>query len=325
MIAKRHFRKFLMTLVMLVLTQGCGQAVSNTPVLDSSGTMSVVITETPAATNTAIRSATQLLPSATLEVEGQVDLSKMTVDEWASTSPDGAWVAAGLVAFPKENIGGQQAYIRLMIFSIDGKTHWVIIDEWQEIGLGFPSPVPLQWSKDGKYFYFTHRVTPDGCSAFPFLTDLQQVNLQNGILETLLPDPALALALSPDDSQVAYFSGGLILRDLISGEKREIKIDPGYVFDAGNIVWSPDSKSLTLTLAINPCAGVYGISKTVWAESTTILLVDVKTLEQKILIKEDPRLFVTVEWNKPDKITITDGEENSLWYLNINTGEITRE
>jgi len=255
----------------------------------------------------------------------QLDLSHMNVEEWASTSPNGTWIATGLVALPKENTSGKLAYVRLMIFSTDGKTHWKIIDEWEELGLGFPKPVALKWSQDGKHFYFTHRVSPDGCSAFPFLTDLQQVNLQNGIVENLLPDPVLALALSPDDSLVAYFSSGLILRDLINGEKREIKIDPGTVFDAGNLLWSPDSKSLALTLAINPCTGVYGISKTVWAESTTILWVDAKTLQQKVLVKEDPRLFVTTEWNEPDTITVIDGKENSLWYLNVNTGEVLKK
>src|SRR5688500_6515113 len=178
---------------------------------------------------------------------GQFDLSQMNVDEWSSTSPDGRWVAVGLVAFPKENIGGQLAYVRLMIFGVDGKTHWTIIDTWKEINLGFPVPALLKWSRDGKHFYFTYRVIPDGCSAFAFLTDLQQVNLENGTTDDLLPDPALALALSPDDSQVAYFFGGergLVLRDLVTGEERETKVDPGKDFNAGNILWSPDGESL---------------------------------------------------------------------------------
>ncbi len=292
--------------------------------------VSVASTERPIPTSTIVVSPSLTwVPSATQEkLNSQLDLSLMDVNEWASTSPDGRWVAVGLVAFPKENIGGQLAYIRLMIFGVEGKTHWTIIDKWQEMDLGFPTPVPLKWSQDGKHFYFTHRVIPDGCSAFAFLTDLQQVNLEDGTADDLLPDSALALALSPDDSQVAYFFGGergLVLRNLVTGEERETKIDPGKDLNAGNILWSPDGTSLALTLAINPCTGVYGVSKTVWAESTTILWVDAKTFQQKVLVKEDPRLFITWEWNKPGKITITDGEENSLWYLDVNTGEITRE
>jgi dipeptidyl aminopeptidase/acylaminoacyl peptidase len=216
-----------------------------------------------------------------------------------------------------------------MIFSVEGKAYWTIIDKWQKLDLGFPNPAPLKWSQDGKHFYFTYHVTPDGCSAFTFLTDLQQVNLEDGTVDDLLPDPALALALSPDDSQVAYFYGygerGLVLRNLVTGEEREMKIDPGKNFNVGNILWSPDGNALTLTLAINPCTGAYGVSKTVWAESTSILWVDVETLQSRILVEEDPRRFITLEWNEPEKIIVADGEENSLWNLDAVTGEITRE
>lgn len=194
--------------------------------------------------------------------------------------------------------------------------------------MGFPTPAPLKWSRDGKHFYFTHRVTPDGYSAFSFLTDLLRVNLGDGTMDDLLRDSVVTLALSPDDSQVAYFFGGerrLVLRDLVTGEERETKIDPGKDFNAGNILWSPDGTAVALTLAINPCTGGYGVSKTVWAESTTILWVDAQTLQQKVLVKEDPRWFITWEWNEPQKITIVDGVEDSIWQLDVNTGEITRE
>jgi hypothetical protein len=260
----------------------------------------------------------------------QLNLSQMSVNEWSSTSLDGKWVAVGLFAFPNESSREQLAYVRLIIFSADAKVRWTILDEWREVGLGFHSPAPLQWSRNGRYFYFTYRAIPDGCSVFPYQTDVQQVNLENGNVQDLLPEPAVAVALSPDDSQVAYsyFYGqpemGLAVKDLTTGEKEETTIDPDKDFNAGNIVWSPDGKSFALTLVINPCTGEYGLSKTVWAESTTILWVDAETLQQKVLIEEDPRLFVTVEWNELNKIVITDGEENSIWHLDVNTGEVTR-
>ena len=266
-------------------------------------------------------------PSATTPA-GELKLSEMNVQEWVSTSPDGSWVATGLVAFPKQNTGEQLAYLRLIIFNADVKTHWKVIDQWQEIGLGFPAPAPLKWSQDGQYFYFTWRVIPDGCGTFPYLTDLQQVTLENGAVKDLLEDSALAVALSPDNSQVVYFSGyqekKLILKDLATGEEQATKIDPGKDFNVGNILWSPDGSALALTLAIDPCAGSHALSKTVWSESTTILWIDTKSLQQRILVQEDPRLFVTVEWNEPQRIVITDGEENSLWHLDVTTGEITR-
>ena len=329
-ISRNQYKVLLITVfITLFISQSCTGIAPGMPSLAApTATETITFTVTTAAHSTSTETAVPSPPLATAEVSNkQLNLSMMNVQEWASTSPDGRWVAVGLVAFPKENIGGQFAYVRLMIFSVDGKNHWMIIDKWEEMGLGFPVPMPLKWSQDGKHFYFTHQVTPDGCSAFPFLTDLLQVNLEDGTVDDLLPDPALALALSPDDSQVAYFFGGergLALKDLVTGEERETKIDPGKDFNAGNILWSPDGTAVALTLAINPCTGEYGVSKTVWAESTTILLMDVETLQQKVLVNEDSRWFVTWEWNEPERITIADGEENSLWQLDVNTGEITR-
>jgi hypothetical protein len=317
MIVKSSLKTLLTSLLILLVVQGC------------TGTAFREIAQTdPTISITAIPSLASIPAQTQEKPTQQLNLSQMDVNEWVSTSSDGKWVAARLVAFPKENVGGQLAYIRLMIFSTDGKTHWTVIDKWAEMGLGFPTPSPLKWSQDSKHFYFTHLVMPDGCSAFPLLTDLQQVNLEDGRVKELLPDSALALALSPDESQVAYISyreRGLVLRDLATGDERETKIDSGKDFNAGNILWSPDGNAFALTLAINPCTGAYGVSKTVWAESTTILWVDAKTLQQKALVKEDPRLFITSEWNEPARINITDGEANSLWYLDVNTGEIIRE
>ena len=236
---KSQLKVLLTSLLILSIGQGCaGKAFHEIAQTDPTG------------------SATAF-SSQTLENPGQqLNLSQMNANEWASNSPDGKWVAVGLVAFPKENISGQFAYVRLIIFSADGKTHWTIIDKWEELGLGFPIPAPLKWSLDGKHFYFTHRVTPDGCSAFVFLTDLQQVRLEDGKVNELLPQSALDLALAPAESRVAYIGSGkqaLVLRDLATGEERETKIDPGKDFNTGNILWSPDGKSLALKLAINPC------------------------------------------------------------------------
>ena len=318
---------FIVFLLILFISQGCG---SVTFIVPSSSTPTTTIPSDFLDTTATAPLTSPSLSEAPVETANQLNLSQMNVDEWASTSPDGKWIATGLVAFPKESISDQPAYVRLMIFGIDPNVRWTIIEEWREIGLGFPIPAPLKWSNDGNYFYFTYRVNPDGCPVFTYLTDLLRVNLETGAVEDLQSGSSIALAISPNDSQAAYFyfdgqpEMGLRIRNLITGEEQETKINPGKEFNAGNIVWSPDGQSFALTLAIQPCAGEHGLSKTVWAESTTILQVDATTLEQKTLVQEDPRLFVTVEWAEPNKIIITDGAENSLWHVDVNTGEITR-
>jgi hypothetical protein len=300
---------------------------AGSPMLMTMVASTMLVAASPTGIETIAPSSTSSLPEPLVEPSNQLNLAQMSVQEWSSTSPDGKWVAVGLVAFPKENSDRQRAYVRLIIFDVDGKFQWTIINDWQDVGLGFPIPAPLRWSQDGKHFYFTHRVVPDGCSAFQLLTDLQRVNLEDRTVDEILGSSALSLALAPDESRMAYFGQGdrgLVLKDIVTREEKETKIDPGKEFDGGNIVWSPDGDSFALTLAIHPCTGEYGLSKTVWAESTTILWVDATTLEQRVLIREDPRLFITVEWNEPDQILVTDGAENSLWHLDVNTGAIAR-
>lgn len=282
--------------------------------------------------NTSIAATTSQSPTLNVSETSETpidepNLSEMAVNEWASTSPDGNWVAVGLVAFPSLNSTSQLAYVRLIIFNTEENTRWTIIDNWKEIGLGFPMPQHLKWSQDNSHFYFTHSVTPDGCSVFENLIDLQKVNLDNGTVEELLPPSALGLALSPDESKVAYIGygdRGLVVKNLTTGEEQELKLDPGKDFQAGGILWSPEGNFLALTLAINPCTGEFVNSTTVYAESTTILLVDPVTFEQKVLVEEDPRLFITYEWKEPEHIVITDGVDNSIWRLIVDTGEIVR-
>jgi hypothetical protein len=324
-LTNRKIRIFLNLVILFLLTgcisEGGGVTTRTLFVANTTVTSPTTPTKSPSITET-------LKPIDIETFDSQLDLSIMNVQEWASTSRDGKWIAVGLVAFPRENMGGQFAYVRLALFRADGKTHWTVIDQWQEVGVGFPMPEPLRWSLDRAHFYFTHRVNPGGCSVFPLLTDLQEVNLTDGTVTELLTQSATTLALAPNESLLAYVGYGerdLVVKNLITQEERKSKINPGKEFNAGNILWSPDGSALILTLAINPCKGEYGLSKTVWAESTTILWVNAETLQQKVLVSEDPRLFITLEWNNPEKITLVDGEENSLWFLDVNTGEITRE
>ena len=163
---------------------------------------------TPESPNTAIATTASQPPTLISETSetpiDEVNLSEMVVNEWASTSPDGNWVAIGLVAFPSVDSTSQLAYVRLIIFNTKENTRWTVIDHWKEIGLGFPIPQPLKWSQDNSHFYFTHRVTPDGCSVFVAFNDLHKVNLNDGTVIELLPPSGLGLALSPDESKVAY-------------------------------------------------------------------------------------------------------------------------
>jgi hypothetical protein len=133
----------------------------------------------------------------------------------------------------------------------------------------------------------------------------------------MAPSAGLWLSLSPDETTLAYvaYGGrGLVLRDLGTSTEREVKLDPGQNYTAGHIVWSPDGAALALTLALEPCS-------TNWAAAVAVLRVQVETLEQRTLIQEDERLFVTTQWPEPDQVLLQDEVGNS-WWMDADTGQV---
>lgn len=97
------------------------------------------------------------------------DLHEMDVrEEWTSPSPDRMWVARGLAAFPagSEEEHKNRYYTHLSVARSDSSREWMILDKWSVLALGYTTPQPLQWSSNGRFFYFTNRPVPDGCAVF---------------------------------------------------------------------------------------------------------------------------------------------------------------
>jgi hypothetical protein len=240
----------------------------------------------------------------------------MELRTWSSRSPDGKWDVQGMVAFPAD--GGEKYYTQLKVKKTDGAIDWTVVDEWSRFGLGYTTPQPFQWSQDGRYLYFTNKPVPDGCGIFVNGSDLHRIDLSDGSVTEIVPSSGLWLSLSPDETTLAYigYGGrGLVLRNLATGVERGARLDPGQDYAAGHIVWSPDGAALVLTLAIRPCSSG-------WAESVSVMLVEVATLEQTMLIHEDKRLFTTVEWPTLDRILLKD-EDGNFWWMDLETRQIT--
>lgn len=248
------------------------------------------------------------------------ELAKMIISHWTSTSPDGRWIAEGVLAFDKDETCCGMFYTGLILRSVDGKTQWTIVDEWAEQGLGWRWPQPIRWSKDGSSFYYTNKPRPDGCGLFVNGSDLQKVDLDSGKVVEVLPSSGLSIALSPDETAVAfrgYGRRGLVLRDLLSGQEREISVEPGKDY-AAKIVWSPDSKSLAVTLAIGACDTVDD------GESTSILLVEADSLMVQTVLWEDKRYLVAEEWLDPGRIVLKDPQGNK-WIWDVKSNEIIQQ
>jgi hypothetical protein len=360
--AERRTLFLVVLILALILVAGCDQGPITTPVPAAAGTATpspsprpATPTSLPVATATSLptRTATEpptAVPMPTLspspsqslptraptqrERDGTPTatpvLSKMGLHTQTFNSPDGKWTARVTVALPM--VGGvsigDNYYTQLKVSRIDGSVTWMVVDEWSNFGAGYTTPRPFHWSKDGRYLYFTNEPVPDGCPVFVNGSDLQQVGLSTGRIREIVPPKASWLSLSPDEKNIAYIhrngnSLEVILHDLPTAAERAAKLSViGENVQAGNIVWSPDAQVFVLTAAIRPCTGKWADATSIWADATSIIRVDISTLKQTILIREDKRLFTTEQWSATNHVLLRDADGQS-WWMDTVTGQVT--
>jgi hypothetical protein len=279
----------------------------NTPI--SSATPSCTPTPTPTVTTDDTATATP-------------DWSEMRVNRQTYTSPDSKWIVEIISASPKDDSDEQVFYDGMNILNADGRRLWVIFDEWTGIGLGYSIPEFFNWSIDGKSFYYTDRVIPDGCTgAYNNGSDLYKVDLESGKVTEILPKRGPGwIALSPDEKTVAYdipHGRGLVLRDAALGLERSVSIgnlerDKQY---GVLIIWSPDSQSLGVTVANGACDMVeYG-------ESTSVLVVEAATLTVRTIASEDKRYLVASTWLDDHRLALLD-IHGTHWIWDALSGEL---
>lgn len=304
------------SLILLALLVSCAPP----PAVSTTATPAAPTLAAPSASPTATvqTAAPSPTPPPTQPSSATPDPSVLDVTITPSTSPDGAWTAVTTVAIPKPDSGQEQYYQHLQVEGSDGSTRWTAVDQWSPYGLGYTTPRPFHWSSDGRYLYFTDEPVPDGCALFVNGSDLNRLDLTTGEVTTLVPQAGPWISLSPDEHTLAYVAGGdrgLVLRDLATGQEQAIPLQVGSGdWQAGDVIWSPDGSSLALTVAHGPCRGG-------WAQSTSILRVDLARLEATPLLQEDNRLLLTAAW--PDAATIVVQNQNGQRLeLNAETGQV---
>lgn len=242
------------------------------------------------------------------------------MEAWSAPSPDGQWLAQGLMEGPfLAEDGSEKYHTRLEVVSTTGNISWTLVDKTSNFGLGYTVPKPFEWSSNGRYLYFTHEGVPDGCALFTNGSDLYRGDLTNGQVTEIVSPWVWGISLSPDEKTVATIAWNgevleLAARDLATGDERRTGLEPKYS-QAGGIIWSPDGKTIMLTLATNPCDPAR------WVQS--IARVDLATLTPTILIPDDRRLFTTVEWPETNKVLLTD-QAGDLWAMVPMTGELEK-
>jgi len=242
-------------------------------------------------------------------------------------SSDGQWQALATISAPQpvaeEEIAqfptGQKYHVMLVISRVDGRQSWTAVDEWRSWGLGYTFPDVLKWPASGQNLYFTNVPVPDGCARFVNGGDLWRLDLSTGEISELLPFVGLVLALSPDDSQLAYFGSygkGMTLTDLATGNERAIELPSfGDAWDLGGLLWSPDGRYLLTTQLIslmNPCDE---------ETETAVSVVAIDTLQVTTLVEPGQGDFSPVEWLTDDTVRLA-GQNGLFWKLNIQSGEL---
>lgn len=164
-------------------------------------------------------------------------------DEWRS--PDGRWAARMRAVF---GAPGERYETRLTVTSADGTRTWTPVAETRPTGLGFTTPAVLTWSKDGRRLYYTNLPHPGGA---PNVTvngsDLWRLDLDDGRATRLAPDLGAWLALSPDETQLAFvtWDGQVGVRDISTGAQHITPLPEGS--RSGTLEWTAPARLLLTT------------------------------------------------------------------------------
>jgi hypothetical protein len=247
------------------------------------------------------------------------DLSFMTpenkiFDGMFLPSPDGSRIAWSKVVSQDAN----NLHIQLLVANMDGSNQKVILDDTRSV----PSrPEPLRWSNDGKSIFFTN--VPYGIGGYILFfggPDLLKIDVETGkITQNLLTSGCLcAMVVSPDETKVAYIQRpegdqlNMMLKDLSGGNPVKANL-PANHFQAGAIVWSPDSQSFLVTVAKGEPDN----------EAYSVVLVHASDLSMKVLIPDDPRLLQAAVWPTAGIVWLND-KDNNAWRMDPTTGTLTQ-
>jgi hypothetical protein len=113
--------------------------------------------------------------------------------------------------------------------------------------------IPIFWSLDGNYLYFSTSLGYDGGGSQCFhgfgAYGLFRINLDKGTWSTLIPPtnkfPGYMIKFSPNGRYFAYESYGIRIIDLINGDITQVAISNLYDFN-----WSPDGEFIAYSTAV---------------------------------------------------------------------------
>lgn len=237
-------------------------------------------------------------------------------------SPNEEWQAT-VEQFGFEDSEAREIFLRVK--HLQNGTEWIIDRYKAEFFMDRRSPDLLYWSQDNQFLYFTHNEFSDGCYPTGPHSDLQRLNLQTGAVnEIIAPRIAYEYIFSPTEERIALLlnDNAIAIYDLTSDDTSEISFnfDPEPSDIHMSLVWSPNGDQIIAQLVFDLCRIPLG------TEQSIIVLIDLETLEQTILLENDGSQippFSLVTWSEDDMVLLSKGGEE--WYMNPFTGELSDE
>jgi len=267
--------------------------------------------------------ATEQPQSSPVEVKSTPTpiLASYNRQAWSDTSPYGPWQALFLIAYPEGENGspiGDQYYVRVNLVNLESGSVRTIHDEWRTYGLGFTIPQVFLWSNDGEYLFLAETGSADG-SGERFYDQLERLQLEDGKLVELNLPGGPGESISADGKMLARIDGErLDLIKIETGEVNELTFEvPRVEWRTGQIVWSPEGRTILFTVRLNPFAPVDEMF-------SNLYLADLETGSVKTLIADDRRRFSILSFPKESAALLADLEARE-WWLSVPNGQVQVE
>lgn len=239
--------------------------------------------------------------------------SNNSLDQNVFEVPDNALIHSALYLIHEES--GEKQLVE-ELYSNNEMNYWM--------------PWPIAWTADSLSLFYTHRLGGgDGCftpNNF-FGSNLLKYDLKDGTVTDLAPKIGYWIALSPDQTKLAFLGKdekdprfetiGII--NLKSGVKLENPVFyptkyPEHIIQyPSHLIWSPQGDKLIYSLRINVCAGGEPYS--------SLIEVNPTTLDQTIIRKDISISPIPLEWLENGFVLVKDNDGNS-WWLNPDDGKL---
>lgn len=294
-----HYRRqFLVIIILMFILAACAQANPITPT-------TTLPSETPTSKPTKTQTPTYhpiSTPGASATPDDR-ELVDQKVKEFgidcsyfqASISPKGNWATAacGYDSDQTLQIANQSGVIYTLNFSDYLSDYFA--EEFNGQGNPMGGLIPLHWTADEQYLFFSPYVAWDGDSTcFYSIGDagLFRISIKDGKVSTILPISQMMqgyfFAFSSNDRYLAYIYKDLHILNINSGDNYSLKLK-NTAF--GDLTWSPDDSSLGFsTCEVDPDNENEIIN-------SSIQFISVLTHERKI-IKEIPEKVLRIEYRE---------------------------